>query len=98
LDQEEEETLVPRLRGQQEAAAVDKEFSEDETRKKIILNLPVLTLIFLDPGCEEIKEEAFTFFKDQVLPFYAQCCKDPSDYVRQYAALVNNELFTICAR
>lgn len=87
-----------RLRGEQEAAAVDREFSEDETRKKIILNFPVLTLIFLDPNAEEVREEAFGFFKEQVLPFYAEACADPSDYVRQYSALVNNELFTICAK
>jgi hypothetical protein len=87
-----------RLRGEQEAAAVDLEFSEDETRKKIILNLPVLTLMFLEPSCEEAKEESFRFFKEHVLPFYAECCKDPSDYVRQFAALVNHELFTLTAK
>lgn len=52
--QEDEETLVPtkRLRGEQAAAAEDKEFSEDETRKKLILNFPAITLTFLEADQE----------------------------------------------
>jgi len=77
---------------------VDKEFSEDETRKKIILNFPVLSLMFLEQCSPEIKEKGLQFFKESILPFYTEVCQDPSDYVRQFAALVNNELFTVCSR
>ena len=89
--QEEEETLVPitRLRGEQAAAAEDKEFSEDETRKKLILNFPAISLTFLEAE-EDVAAEARQFYCDILLPMYNEWCKAPSDYVRQFAAHINH--------
>ena len=37
------------LRGEQEAAAAQQESIEDETRRKLVLNFPVMTMVFLEP-------------------------------------------------
>lgn len=89
--------VVPlrRLRGEQEAEAVDKEFCEDETRKHVVLNFPALTLCLL---AKDAGEAAAQIWKSQVLALYDETCGDPSGYVRSFCATVNNELFAICQK